>query len=134
MGATCHLPSPTQEVFQNVSSPGKTAGRSIPNSQLITPIACSCVLGKQISGPLGKIKGLPYPSWASMVTCYNSCPTCSPIFTTIYLFFLSFFQIPYPPHKLLLTRQASQAPLVPGENLPPSFKRPSCTYQQLHQD
>lgn len=59
-GAKCHLPSPTQEVFQNVSSPEKTAGRSLPNSPLVTLYSLQLCPGEANLRPLERSP--PYPS------------------------------------------------------------------------
>lgn len=50
-GRNASPPSPAQEVFQNVSSPGKTAGRSLPNSQLVTPYSLQLLPGEATLSP-----------------------------------------------------------------------------------
>ena len=50
-GRNASPPSPAQEVFQNVSSPEKTAGRSLPNSQLVTPYSLQLLPGEATLSP-----------------------------------------------------------------------------------
>ena len=101
---------------------------------------CSCVLGKQTSGPLKTRSSVSFaPPWPCAVSFWgpqaqmpivglnsgckaavqhNSCPTCLPITTVSYLLFFSFFQTLHLPPKLLGTRP----PLLLGENLQASCK------------
>lgn len=140
-------PLPSSGSVARVTSPGKTAGGSLPNSQLVTLTVCSCLLGKPTAPSREKASLSFFAPYTSLLVVSYPVGAPKPAVTIVGLQFLSrllthphypfcsflpFFQIPHPPHKVLLTRRTLQSPQFPGRT---SYfpSRPCLTHRLLHQ-